>query len=233
MTYLVISHDLVTVACLSSTVAVMYPGRIVEIGPTKAVYETPRHPYTLLLQQSAPDLEGNFLKVKQPQVLAPRAEGVWRAEEGCRYASRCALRLHLGEPDRCRTEEPVLRPVAPGHAVACHFSEQTRRARRGGDGPGGRPRQPQGAPAARSRLERREDGGPGPAGRRLSARDAARGTRIRNRKWRSRGGCPRLRVMRLSAVRPEVALGRDRLDVVDVAFAGQVVPDADLRARGH
>ena len=125
VTYLVISHDLVTVACLSSTVAVMYLGRIVEIGPTKAIYETPRHPYTLLLQQSAPDLEGNFLKVKQPQVLAPRAEGVWRPEEGCRYASRCALRLFLGEPDRCRTEEPVLRDVAPGHAVACHFSDQT------------------------------------------------------------------------------------------------------------
>jgi peptide/nickel transport system ATP-binding protein len=125
VTYLVISHDLVTVACLASKVAVMYPGRIVEIGPTKAVYQKPQHPYTLLLHQSAPDLEGNFLKVKQPQVLAPRAEGMWAPEQGCRYRSRCVLQLFLGEPSRCRSEEPTLREVAPGHAVACHFAEKT------------------------------------------------------------------------------------------------------------
>jgi oligopeptide/dipeptide ABC transporter ATP-binding protein len=125
VTYLVISHDLVTVACLSSTVAVMYSGRIVEIGPTKPTYQTPMHPYTLLLQQTAPDMKGTFLKVKQPQVLAPRAEGVWRSDEGCRYRSRCALQRFLGDPDRCRTEEPVLRQVTPDHAVACHFAEQT------------------------------------------------------------------------------------------------------------
>ena len=125
VTYLVISHDLVTVATLASTVAVMYAGRIVELGPTKSIYNRPQHPYTLLLQQSAPDLEGNFLKVKQPQVLAPRTEGVWRADEGCRYRSRCALYAFLDEPERCRIEEPALSDVAPDQAVACHFPDRT------------------------------------------------------------------------------------------------------------
>jgi hypothetical protein len=54
VTYLVISHDLVTVAYLASTVAVMHLGRIVEIGPTRAAYRAPRHPYTLELLSSVP-----------------------------------------------------------------------------------------------------------------------------------------------------------------------------------
>jgi oligopeptide transport system ATP-binding protein len=120
VTYLVISHDLVSVAYLASTVAVMYLGRIMEIGPTKAVYQSPRHPYTLLLLASAPSAEGTFMTALPTEVTPPP-----QPEHGCRYYSRCALRAHLGSPERCRDEEPAL--VFDGdHGAACHFAERTR-----------------------------------------------------------------------------------------------------------
>jgi oligopeptide/dipeptide ABC transporter ATP-binding protein len=125
VTYLVISHDLVSVAYLASTVAVMYLGRIVEIGPTRSIYQAARHPYTLLLHESAPNADGTFLKILQPPVLAPRSEGVHLPTDGCRYYSRCGLRARLGDPARCRDEEPLLLENAPAHAAACHFQEQT------------------------------------------------------------------------------------------------------------
>jgi oligopeptide transport system ATP-binding protein len=124
VTYLVISHDLVSVAYLATTVAVMYAGRIVEIGPTRSIYQAARHPYTLLLHESAPNADGTFLKILQPPVLVPRSEGVHRSEDGCRYYSRCGLRARLGDPARCRDEEPRLVENAPAHAAACHFPDQ-------------------------------------------------------------------------------------------------------------
>jgi oligopeptide/dipeptide ABC transporter ATP-binding protein len=127
ITYLVISHDLVSVAYLASTVAVMYAGRIVEIGPTHEIYRQARHPYTLLLHESAPNADGTFLRVLQPAVLPPRSEGVHRTEDGCRYASRCGLRARLGDPARCLEEEPALLEQGEGHRAACHFPDQAAR----------------------------------------------------------------------------------------------------------
>jgi oligopeptide/dipeptide ABC transporter ATP-binding protein len=121
--YLVISHDLVTVAYLATTVAVMHLGRIVEIGPTKSLYQTPGHPYTLELLSSAPGAGGAFLTRPRPAdrsaaSLPPTA---------CRFAYRCALRTYLGDPERCLEEDPALTPVAadnPEHSVACHFPDR-------------------------------------------------------------------------------------------------------------
>jgi oligopeptide/dipeptide ABC transporter ATP-binding protein len=124
ITYLVISHDLVSVAYLASTVAVMYYGRIVEIAPTRTIYSSARHPYTMLLHESAPSADGAFLKVLQPQVLAPRADGAWAESDGCRYASRCGLRLRLVDHALCDEKDPALHAVGPDHLVACHFAEQ-------------------------------------------------------------------------------------------------------------
>jgi oligopeptide/dipeptide ABC transporter ATP-binding protein len=131
LTYLVISHDLVTVAYLASTVAVMYLGRIVEIGPTRAAYRAPRHPYTLELLSSVPGVNGDFLAQPRPETRSAAA----LPETACRFAHRCAVRVGLGEPARCMEEDPVLTPVhlVPGpaagavtgtaerHEVACHF----------------------------------------------------------------------------------------------------------------
>lgn len=127
VTYLVISHDLVSVAYLASTVAVMYLGRIVEIGPTRAVYQSPRHPYTLLLLNSAPGADGAFLDPVRTDAIAPRgAASEPMPVGGCRYYSRCGLRVRLGSPARCRDEDPQLREQeVPGHAAACHFAERT------------------------------------------------------------------------------------------------------------
>lgn len=116
VTYLVISHDLVTVAYLATEVAVMHRGRIVEIGPTRSFYRTPRHPYTLELLASAPGGSGAFLHRPRPvgsaDALPPTA---------CRYAYRCALRTHLDDPPRCLEQDPDLTVVDAGHHVACHF----------------------------------------------------------------------------------------------------------------
>jgi oligopeptide/dipeptide ABC transporter ATP-binding protein len=120
VTYLVISHDLVTVAFLASTVAVMHLGRIVELGPTSALYRTPRHPYTVELLASIPDLDGAFLRPTLP--VEPPASPLGATP--CRYAVRCALRARLGDPDRCLEADPALAPVGPDHSAACHFSDE-------------------------------------------------------------------------------------------------------------
>lgn len=132
ITYMIISHDLMTVAYLSSTVAVMHLGRIVEIAPTTELYSSPRHPYTLELLASVPKAEGGFLL---PAQVTHRPVATTPA---CKFAPRCPLRAALGDPDVCITHDPGLRQVALGHKVACHFSDdvqlvQPRPANRSGD----------------------------------------------------------------------------------------------------
>jgi hypothetical protein len=78
----------------------------------------------MLLHESAPSADGAFLKVLQPQVLAPRADGAWAESDGCRYASRCGLRLRLVDHALCDEKDPALHAVGPDHLVACHFAEQ-------------------------------------------------------------------------------------------------------------
>jgi oligopeptide/dipeptide ABC transporter ATP-binding protein len=121
ITYLVISHDMVTVSYLASSVAVMYLGRIVEIAPRGALYTAPRHPYTVELLGSAPGVGAGVAAISQrpsTSTLAGSNPG------GCRYANRCALRMRLGEPGRCLDEDPMLLAVGDGHRAACHFPDQ-------------------------------------------------------------------------------------------------------------
>jgi len=112
--YLFISHDLGVVEHLGHRVAVMYLGRIAEIGPKAAVFARPLHPYTEALIAAAPVpdprakrdrlvLEGDI-----PSPVDPPA--------GCRFHTRCPYVF-----DRCRVEEPALREVEPGRTVACHL----------------------------------------------------------------------------------------------------------------
>ena len=120
VSYIIISHDLVTVAYLASTVAVMHRGRVVEIGPTESIYRDARHPYTLELLASTPSVSGAFLAMP----VRPDDAQSGLSETACRYAVRCALREELGRPDRCASEDPSLTTVAPAHQGACHFSDQ-------------------------------------------------------------------------------------------------------------
>ena len=119
LTMLFISHDLGIVRHLCDRVAVMYLGRVVELGPTAAIYGDPKHPYTRALIEAVPRLEGGAATFRPiageiPSPLAP--------PPGCAFHPRCPM-AQLPEP--CRTERPELRALADGsRRAACHFAEQ-------------------------------------------------------------------------------------------------------------
>jgi oligopeptide/dipeptide ABC transporter ATP-binding protein len=121
LTYLFISHNLSVVQYFSDRVAVMYLGRIVEVGTVEQLYRDPRHPYTVALLSAIPVPDPRrrrkrlVLKGDVPSPAAPPS--------GCRFHTRCWLREQLGNPERCVVEDPALRPLSPGHTTACHFAE--------------------------------------------------------------------------------------------------------------
>ena len=97
----------------SDRIMVMYLGRIVETGPAAEVWSLPLHPYTRLLLASVPRTGGRGGHRGQ----AFRSAGV--VAGGCRFAPRCPLATGI-----CRTHDPALREIAPGHAAACHHAER-------------------------------------------------------------------------------------------------------------
>jgi len=118
LTYLFIAHDLAVVKHIADEVAVMYLGRIVERAPATTVYRDPRHPYTksLLSAVPVPDPDAQ----RQRIVLEGDVPSPAHPPSGCPFHPRCP---HPMKNDRCRTEIPVLRPVAAGQVAACHFAE--------------------------------------------------------------------------------------------------------------
>jgi oligopeptide/dipeptide ABC transporter ATP-binding protein len=113
VSYLFIAHDLAAVAHMSHTIAVMYLGKIVEIGDAETVAKTPKHPYTRALFSAAlpshPDERRDEITVtgEVPSPLAPPG--------GCRFHPRCPFAL-----PRCSSEEPTLSSES-GRLVACHL----------------------------------------------------------------------------------------------------------------
>ena len=113
LSYLFVAHDLSIVEHLSDRVAVMYLGRIVEIGPTQAIYGAPAHPYTEALLDAAPVADPG--RRRQRTLLQGDVPSPVEPPTGCRFHTRCPLR----EPE-CASREQVLEPVSNGHWVACH-----------------------------------------------------------------------------------------------------------------
>ncbi|WP_160121850.1 ABC transporter ATP-binding protein [Rhodovarius lipocyclicus] len=115
LSYLFISHDLAVVGYLSDRIAVMYLGRIVEIGTRAALLNGPRHPYTRVLFSALPGRGGGKA---QRQSLTGEPPSPLNPPAGCRFHPRCPLAV-----ERCRTEVPAMRELAGGHAAACHLAD--------------------------------------------------------------------------------------------------------------
>ncbi|WP_422027323.1 ABC transporter ATP-binding protein [Roseovarius sp.] len=115
LTYLFITHDLSVVEHFGTRVAVMYLGRIMELARAEDLFATPKHPYTRLLLDAIPKLEGgSFDNPRKPGELPDPVN----PPPGCPFAPRCPMAEAV-----CRQDRPELRTLANGTQAACHFAE--------------------------------------------------------------------------------------------------------------
>jgi oligopeptide/dipeptide ABC transporter ATP-binding protein len=117
LSYLFIAHDLALVKQVSDRVAVMYLGKLCEIGPVRDIYREPLHPYTLALLASIPSPVPKAGKQGATSVISGELPSPLDPPSGCRFRTRCPR-----AQERCAAEAPQLRPLgSDGHLVACHF----------------------------------------------------------------------------------------------------------------
>lgn len=115
-----VTHDLGVAAALCDRIAVMYAGRVMEIGPARQVLGDPRNPYTISLMETVPRFDVLSTRLRTiggstPSLFSPPA--------GCRFNPRCSL-----AQDLCREQTPPLSAVAETHRSACHFWQEAKRA---------------------------------------------------------------------------------------------------------
>lgn len=111
-TLIIVSHDMGVHYQITHRMAIMYAGKLVEVGPTESIFNKPFHPYTQMLIQSLPRVgdrtQRSGISGRPPSLINPPA--------GCRFAARCPKVL-----DKCRSQEPPVIEVEPDHYVACHL----------------------------------------------------------------------------------------------------------------
>jgi oligopeptide/dipeptide ABC transporter ATP-binding protein len=118
LTYLFITHDLSLAWVIADRIAVMYLGKIMEIGPAERVIQAPRHPYTAALVSVAPSPEPPAHRPSRT-ILVGETPDAAAIPAGCRFHTRCPLVF-----DRCLTEEPPLVDVGGGQSAACWLAER-------------------------------------------------------------------------------------------------------------
>jgi peptide/nickel transport system ATP-binding protein/oligopeptide transport system ATP-binding protein len=118
LTVVFITHDLAVVAHLGDRIAVMYLGKIVEMGPAEALRNAPRHPYTEALLSAEPTPLPSSMRTRERIILQGEVPSPVAPPSGCRFRTRCRYAQEL-----CAAQEPEFRELDPGRWVACHFAQ--------------------------------------------------------------------------------------------------------------
>jgi peptide/nickel transport system ATP-binding protein len=126
LAYLFVAHDLSVVRHIADRVAVMYLGRIVEIGDTDTIFERPTHPYTQALLSAIPLPDPHRERARRRILLTGDLPSPSDVPPGCRFSSRCpkyANDLGEAEKEKCRSVDPALMKRGPDHSDACHWAQ--------------------------------------------------------------------------------------------------------------
>jgi oligopeptide/dipeptide ABC transporter ATP-binding protein len=116
LSYLFVAHDLALVKQVSDRVAVMYLGKLCEVGPSQAIYSAPRHHYTAALLDSIPSPDPTGRAARRTSRIMGEVASPIDPPSGCRFRTRCPR-----AEERCAIEVPELLQIGADHAVACHF----------------------------------------------------------------------------------------------------------------
>jgi oligopeptide/dipeptide ABC transporter ATP-binding protein len=122
LTYIFISHDLAMIRHISDRIAVMYLGRIVELGPWRQVLDQPLHPYTIALRQAIPVPEPGQEDVEIVAPIRGEVPDPAHPPAGCAFHPRCPLAEQV-----CREIRPELLELQTGHFAACHVAARATR----------------------------------------------------------------------------------------------------------
>lgn len=115
-TLVIVSHDMGVHYQITNRLAIMYAGKLVELGPTEAIFNRPLHPYTQMLIQALPRVGDQTVRTG----IAGRPPSLLNPPNGCRFAARCPQVM-----ERCKTVEPAFVEIEPDHFVACHLHEKS------------------------------------------------------------------------------------------------------------